>query len=88
LAAFAFVRLLSAIPITPGGLGVIELGLSGGLAAAGGANAQVVAAVLLFRALTFFPPIPIGAVCYVIWRRQLRRSASGDGSPSAAVASA
>jgi uncharacterized protein (TIRG00374 family) len=88
LAAFAFVRLLSAIPITPGGLGVIELGLSGGLAAAGGANAQVVAAVLLFRALTFFPPIPIGAVCYVIWRRQLRRSTSGDGSPSAAVASA
>lgn len=89
LAAFAFVRLLSAIPITPGGLGVIELGLSGGLAAAGGANSHVVAAVLLFRALTFFPPIPIGAVCYVVWRRQVRRSGSTSGdTPSAAIASA
>ena len=32
------VRLLTAIPITPGGLGVVELGLIGGLKAAGGAT--------------------------------------------------
>jgi uncharacterized protein (TIRG00374 family) len=89
LAAYAFVRLLSAIPVTPGGLGVIELGLSGGLVAAGGARPEVVAAVLLFRALTFFPPIPIGAVCYIVWRRQVRRGSSdADDAPSAAVASA
>jgi uncharacterized membrane protein YbhN (UPF0104 family) len=29
LAAFAFVRLLTALPITPGGLGITELGLVG-----------------------------------------------------------
>ena len=51
LAVFAFGRLISALPITPGGLGVIELGYIGGLVAAGGNEAQVVAAVLLFRAL-------------------------------------
>jgi uncharacterized protein (TIRG00374 family) len=83
LATFSFVRLLAAVPITPGGLGVVELGLVGGLVAAGGKGIeeQVVAATLLFRALTFLPPIPIGAVCYVIWRRQMaRKSLSGTSS--------
>ena len=72
LAVFAFGRLLGAIPITPGGLGVIELGYIGGLVAAGGNEAQVVAAVLLFRVLTYGIQIPIGGFTYVIWR--LKRS--------------
>jgi len=72
LAVFAFGRLLGAIPITPGGLGVIELGYIGGLVAAGGNEAQVVAAVLLFRMLTYGIQIPIGGFTYVIWR--LKRS--------------
>ena len=53
LAAFSFVRLLSAIPITPGNVGVVELGLTGALIAAGGDRAEVVAAVLVFRVLTY-----------------------------------
>ena len=36
LAAFALVRLLSAFPVTPGGLGVVELGLAAALVLAGG----------------------------------------------------
>jgi uncharacterized membrane protein YbhN (UPF0104 family) len=69
LAVFAFARLLTAIPFTPGGLGVIELALITGLAAAGGPRALVAAAVLVFRALTFVLPIPIGLGTYVFWRR-------------------
>lgn len=69
LAVFAFVRLLTAIPITPGGLGVVELGLIAGLKAAGGDEAQVVAAVLIYRILTYVLPIPFGLVTYVFWRR-------------------
>ena len=68
LAVFAFGRLLATIPVTPGGLGVIELGYIGGLVSAGGNAEQVVAAVLLFRALTHGIQIPIGAFTYVIWR--------------------
>ncbi|HEV2754573.1 MAG TPA: lysylphosphatidylglycerol synthase transmembrane domain-containing protein [Actinomycetota bacterium] len=68
LAAFAFVRLISALPITPGGLGVVELGLSAALVAAGGDEAGVVAAVLVFRALTYLLPVPLGLVLYVKWR--------------------
>jgi uncharacterized protein (TIRG00374 family) len=69
LAAFAFIRLVSALPITPGGLGVVELGLSAALVQAGGAEAPVVAAVLLYRAITYVLPIPLGAAAYLKWRR-------------------
>jgi uncharacterized membrane protein YbhN (UPF0104 family) len=69
LAAFALVRLLSAFPVTPGGLGVVELGLAAALVVAGGENAQVVAAVLVFRILTLVLPIPIGALTWWLWRR-------------------
>ena len=71
LAAFSVVRLISALPITPGGLGIVEAGytiaLTAGVDAA--TDAQIVAAVLLFRAVTFFLPIPLGALAYTFWRR-------------------
>src|SRR5215218_6432873 len=60
LAVFAFARLLTAVPFTPGGLGVIEVAMIGGLAAAGGDHAAVAAGVLVFRVLTYVLPIPIG----------------------------
>jgi putative heme transporter len=70
LAAFAFVRLLTVLPITPGGVGITELGLVGILAADAGHRvaAQVTAAVLLYRAVTYLAPIPAGAVACIAWR--------------------
>ena len=70
LGAFAFVRLVSALPITPGGLGVVELGLTAALVVAGGDRELVVAGVLVYRALTYLLPIPIGALAYLAWRRR------------------
>jgi putative heme transporter len=69
-AVYAFSRLLPLVmPITPGGVGVIDLGYIGGLTAFGpDEKAAIVAAVLLFRALTYAIQIPIGALTYVIWR--------------------
>jgi len=71
LASFAFVRLISALPITPGGVGVVELGYAASLTVGLGAeaSAQVVAAVLLFRFITYVLPIPFGAIAYIVWRR-------------------
>jgi uncharacterized protein (TIRG00374 family) len=69
LAVFAFVRLLTAVPVMPGGLGFVELGLIGGLGSAGGDDAEVVAAVLVYRTLTYLLPIAFGLVTYVYWRR-------------------
>ena len=68
-AAWTLTRLLTAIPITPGGIGIVELGLTGALVAAGGQNDAVVAAVLLYRLLTWLPPILVGAPAAVFWRR-------------------
>jgi putative heme transporter len=73
LATFSFIRLISALPITPGGLGVVELGLTAGLIAAGGERAEVVAAVLVYRVLTYAIPIPFGAITYVVWQRGAAR---------------
>jgi uncharacterized membrane protein YbhN (UPF0104 family) len=83
LAAFAFVRLISVVPITPGGLGVVELGLTAALIAAGGAEAQVVAGVLVFRALTFALPIPVGLVAYLFWRKGAAARALARDLPAA-----
>jgi uncharacterized membrane protein YbhN (UPF0104 family) len=69
LAVFAFARLVTAIPITPGGVGVVELALIAGLTQAGGDPAAVVAAVLVYRLLTYVLPIVIGVGTYVFWRR-------------------
>jgi uncharacterized membrane protein YbhN (UPF0104 family) len=77
LGVFAFARLLTAIPITPGGLGIVEVAYIGGLILMGRGHtdvpadvfhAQVTAAVLVFRALTYGIQIPLGALTYVIWR--------------------
>jgi uncharacterized protein (TIRG00374 family) len=69
LAVFAFARLLTAVPFTPGGLGVIEVAMISGLAAAGGDRAAVAAGVLVFRVLTYVLPIPLGVLTYVFWQR-------------------
>jgi uncharacterized membrane protein YbhN (UPF0104 family) len=68
-AAWALVRLLGSIPITPGGIGVVEVGLTAALTEFGGANAEVVAAVLLFRFLTIVPTLLLGSLAIITWRR-------------------
>jgi putative heme transporter len=79
LAAFAFARLLTAIPLTPGGVGIVELALVAALTDAGGGDAQVVAAVLIYRLLTYVAPVVFGAGTYLVWRRN--RSWRGSAPP-------
>ncbi len=74
-AAWALVRLLGSIPITPGGVGIIELGLTTALVGFGGSNAAVVAAVLVFRFLTIVPTLVAGLLSTLTFRRQARRLA-------------
>jgi uncharacterized membrane protein YbhN (UPF0104 family) len=62
----------SVVP-TPGGLGAVEAALSAGLTAAGLPGTTAVSAVLLFRLLTFWLPVPIGwaSMNYLIRRDAL-----------------
>jgi uncharacterized membrane protein YbhN (UPF0104 family) len=67
-AAWSLVRIIGAIPITPGGFGIVELGLTTALVAFGGANAGVVAAVLIYRFLTVVPTLVLGGLAAISWR--------------------
>jgi uncharacterized protein (TIRG00374 family) len=60
LGVFAFVQLATALPITPGGIGLVEVGMSAGLVLAGGRESAVVAAVLLYRSLTYLLQVVLG----------------------------
>jgi uncharacterized membrane protein YbhN (UPF0104 family) len=53
---------LGSIIPTPGGLGAVEAALTAGLTAAGVPGGIAVSAVLLFRLLTFWLPVPVGWV--------------------------
>jgi hypothetical protein len=68
LLAFVAAEFLGMIPITPGGLGFVEAGLTGTLTAAGVPAGQAVVATAAYRVVSFLLPIVAGAIAYV-WHR-------------------
>jgi putative heme transporter len=70
-AAWSLARILGSFPITPAGVGVVELGLTGALIGFGGSNAGVVAAVLIYRFLTVAPTVVAGLVATIAIRRRV-----------------
>ncbi len=79
---FAFSRLLTAVPLTPGGVGIIDLGYVAGLTGFySGQKPEIVAGVLIFRALTYGLQIPIGIFTYWIWqsKKSWRRETRDQG---------
>jgi uncharacterized protein (TIRG00374 family) len=67
-AAWALARVLGSIPITPGGVGFVELGLTGALVAFGASDAEAVAATLIYRFLTTIPTIVLGLLAAGTWK--------------------
>jgi glycosyltransferase 2 family protein len=61
---------LGSIVPTPGGLGAVEAALTAGLVAAGLHGTEAASAVLLFRLLTFWLPVPIGWLALNYLERQ------------------
>jgi uncharacterized protein (TIRG00374 family) len=70
LLAYVAGSLLGMIPLTPGGLGFVEAGLTGMLALAGVDPAAAVVATLAYRLVSFWAPIPVGAAAYWLFRRR------------------
>jgi putative heme transporter len=85
LAVFAFARLATAIPVTPGGAGLVEAVLIAGMVTAGGDRELVTAAVLVYRALTWALPIVVGVFCYLWWRRQSLAASAAESKHAAGV---
>mgnify|MGYP006276310075 CR=1 FL=1 len=70
LLAFVAASVLSMIPLTPGGLGFVEAGLTATLVAAGVRPEPALAVTLLFRLVSFWLPLPIGAAAGWWFRRR------------------
>ena len=60
LVAYAAAQVVANLPVTPGGLGVVEGSLTVALVAFGGSTAQTVAGVLLYRIISFWVVVPVG----------------------------
>ena len=72
LLAYVGASLLGMVPVTPGGLGFVEAGLTGMLALAGVEAAEAAVATLAYRLVSYWLPIPVGALAYVIFQWRFR----------------
>jgi uncharacterized membrane protein YbhN (UPF0104 family) len=70
LLAYCAAQGLGTLPLTPGGLGFVEAGLTGTLALAGVPGGQAVVATLAYRLVSFWLPIPAGAAAALVHRRR------------------
>lgn len=69
---YLFTQLVRQIPVTPGGVGVIEASLVVALTATGIGATPAAAAVLIYRLITSWSNLPIGLVCWMALKRSDR----------------
>jgi putative heme transporter len=74
LMAYGLANILAAIPITPGGLGVVEFVLVSMITGFGPTAGQALSAVLAYRAVNFWLPIPFGGLAYASLEFERRSS--------------
>ena len=70
LLAYATANVLALIPITPGGLGIVEASLSGMLVLAGMRPANAIVATLGYRLASYWLTLPVGGVAYILFRHR------------------
>jgi len=69
LLAYFAAQLLGQIPLTPGGLGFVEAGLTGTLALIGVTGGDAVLATLAYRLFSYWLPVPFGGAAWFLFRR-------------------
>ena len=70
LLAFCAAQLLAQIPITPGGLGFVETGLTAMLVLAGVSTSAAVLATFAYRLTSYWLPLPVGFAAWAVHRRR------------------
>jgi uncharacterized protein (TIRG00374 family) len=81
-AAYAVGRLLTAVGITPGGVGLTEGGAVIVLVAFGANPAHALAGTVLFSLFTHVMEIPLGALAFLVWALSKKTAPPGDASPA------
>ena len=88
LLAYVAAQLLGTIPLTPGGLGFVEAGLTGLLRAAGVDAGDALVATLAYRLVSFWLPLPFGLASWWLFRRRYGRVPDEPGSAPGSLPSA
>jgi putative heme transporter len=87
-AAFAIGRLLTAVPITPGGLGVTEAATSIVLVGWGAEPAAAAAGLVLFALFTHLMEVPLGALGWLLWTASPKAEPPTEGDEPALASAA
>jgi uncharacterized protein (TIRG00374 family) len=80
LLAYAAAGIVALIPLTPGGLGVVEASLSGLLVLAGVRAGDAFLATLAYRLAAYWLPLVAGSVAYLLFRRRYPTTTTRSGS--------
>jgi len=86
-AAFAIGRLLTAVGITPGGVGITETATSAVLVGWGAESAGATAGVVLFSIFTHLMEVPLGALGWLLWTASPKVEPPAEGDEPAFVGS-
>jgi uncharacterized protein (TIRG00374 family) len=68
IVSYCIANIVAAIPITPGGLGVVEVVLTSALTAYGAPGQVAALGVIAYRLVSFWLPIPAGGIAYLTLR--------------------
>ncbi len=82
LLAFCTAQVLAQIPVTPGGLGFVEAGLTATLALAGVGAGQAVLATFAYRLFAYWLQLPAGLVGFLIHKRRVAAGGAQTPAPS------
>lgn len=85
-AAFAISRLATMIPLTPGGVGTVQVALTGLMVGFGLPQDQALAAALVSWAISWVPQVLIGIITFIIWRIQRPSGWKSSDAPAPAPA--
>jgi uncharacterized protein (TIRG00374 family) len=77
LLAFCAAQVLAQIPVTPGGLGFVEAGLTAMLALAGVGAGNAVLATFAYRLFAYWLQLPAGLVGFALYKRRYATAAGG-----------
>jgi uncharacterized protein (TIRG00374 family) len=81
LLAYCAGQIAASMPVTPGGIGVVEGSITLALVAFGGAETITLAAVLLYRLIAYWGCIPAGGLAWLALRGTSRSPAKAVTHP-------
>jgi uncharacterized protein (TIRG00374 family) len=85
LVAYAVAGIIGMIPVTPGGLGIVEASLTGLLVLAEVNSSQAVLATLTYRIASYWVPLLAGPVAYGMFKFRYRNQEQPDAGLRAAL---